>query len=209
MPSKPTNAISKLIVLLITLLIIICSLVLYFDQSDLIPIKSKYDNHIYYVRNLRDKHKAVKLLTHVRFNLIKVVNHLKHKYPDDPRILFLIKNFKPNSDNISESIGNSKYTSYTINKGQKVVFCIRQRDMKNNLCDFNTIMFVALHELTHMMTKSRDHVEEFWENMKFVLKEVITSNLNVYKYQPYHKIPREYCGTTITDTPYKHDQEVN
>ena len=34
-------------------------------------------------------------------------------------------------------------------------------------------MFVALHEITHIMTKSIGHTEEFWRNFKFILQEAV------------------------------------
>ena len=37
--------------------------------------------------------------------------------------------------------------------------------------DENTLTFVALHELSHVMTVSVGHKQEFWDNFKFILKE--------------------------------------
>ena len=31
-------------------------------------------------------------------------------------------------------------------------------------------MFVAIHELSHVMTKSIGHKQEFWDNFKFLLE---------------------------------------
>ena len=60
-------------------------------------------------------------------------------------------------------------------------------------------MFVALHELSHVMTKSIGHTEEFWDNFRFLLKEAI--NANLYKNHNFRKFPVKYCGTEITDSP--------
>ena len=62
-------------------------------------------------------------------------------------------------------------------------------------------MFVALHELAHVMTKSVGHTEEFWSNFRYLLKNSI--KLGIYKYQDFRKKPVKYCGITITDTPYQ------
>ena len=80
----------------------------------------------------------------------------------------MIDNFNP--DNITETDKDSKYTSYSVNKGEKMVFCLRSRDEKNNLVDINTIMFVAIHELAHTMTKSIGHTQEFWDKFRTLLK---------------------------------------
>jgi len=39
------------------------------------------------------------------------------------------------------------------------------------------MLFVAIHELGHLMTKSIGHNTEFWDNMRFLLKEAISANL--------------------------------
>jgi predicted metal-dependent hydrolase len=59
---------------------------------------------------------------------------------------------------------------------------------------------VALHELSHIMTTSIGHKQEFWQNFKFVLENAKEANI----YQPidYKKNPKEYCGMTINDNPY-------
>jgi hypothetical protein len=166
----------------------------------LISVKSTADGNTYIVRNLPDKVAAANLLAHVRKNLM-IVEYMYTKYPDDERVQFMHHNF--NADAISESLPYAGYTSYSVNKGEKINFCVRQRDSTNSLVDNNTIMFVALHELAHLMTKSIGHEQEFWDNMEFLLKNIMESNLNIINYVPYHKKPQEYCGTSITDTPYR------
>ena len=109
------------------------------------------------------------------------------------------KNFRP--DNISESNPGNMYTSYSINKGEKIVFCIRHKhaEINGKLVDINTIMFVAIHELAHLMTKSIGHTPEFWDNMRFLLKHSI--ELGIYKYVNYSENKEKYCGILITSTP--------
>ena len=68
-----------------------------------------------------------------------------------------------------------------------------------SLVDINTMMFVAIHELAHIMTKSVGHTPEFWDNMRFLLEEAI--KINIYKKQDFSRNPVEYCGTQITDSP--------
>mgnify|MGYP000312155023 CR=1 FL=1 len=69
----------------------------------------------------------------------------------------------------------------------------------NKLIDDNTITFVAIHELAHLMTKEIGHVPTFWDNMKYLLDVGI--KLGVYDYVDYGDTPVKYCGTKITDTP--------
>jgi hypothetical protein len=67
------------------------------------------------------------------------------------------------------------------------------------LIDINTLMFVALHELTHLMTESIGHKQEFWNNFKFMLKHA--SEEGIYDPVDYSKSPTDYCGLMIDDNP--------
>ena len=197
----------NLFLLLIILAIIVVSASMYYEgfMNDVEYVVSIRDKRQYLVRNLPDKKSAAELLSLIRGRLIKFVKFMKKKYPDDDRVKRLVKNF--NSDQISESTPDSKYTSYSVNKGEKIVFCVRQRNDKNELVDLNTMMFVSIHELAHLMTISIGHTKEFWENMKFLLKEALSKEIQLYSYQPFHEDPKPYCGTMITDTPLKRNED--
>ena len=55
----------------------------------------------------------------------------------------------------------------------------------SKLIDENTLMFVALHELSHVASKSIGHTDEFWNNFKFLIKEAET--INIYVPENYKK----------------------
>ena len=80
-----------------------------------------------------------------------------------------------NGDNIMESFEDNNYTSYSINKGEEIVFCIRAiKDGTDDLEDLNNmLMFAALHEISHVMSVSNGHTEEFWDNFRFILRDGI------------------------------------
>jgi predicted metal-dependent hydrolase len=160
-------------------------------------VKSDIDNNEYLVRNRDNKQQAADLLAKVRLKLEKIINSMKQKYPNDKSVLRMSKKFNP--DNISESGKSSQYTSYSVNKGEKIVFCIRQKDEDETLVEENTITFVSIHELAHIMTKSIGHTEEFWNNFKRLLKEAI--DLGLYNREDYQSNPKEYCGIKVTDSP--------
>jgi predicted metal-dependent hydrolase len=123
-------------------------------------------------------------------------NSMKMKLKED--IDRLISNF--NSDAFSETTPDSKYTSYSVNKGEKIVMCIRGKQ-DDNLVKENIMTFVAIHELGHLMTKSIGHEPDFWSNMRLLLKIAIDNGL--YKNVDFNKQPEPYCGVTISDTPLK------
>ena len=192
-----------LLVLIITIFIVYISVKTFYDNESIEVdyVTSDYDQKQYLVRNLPDKDEAARLLSLIKDRLVKLVTHLKQHYPQDTRIIKLYERFDP--DRISESSANNAYTSYSINKGEKIVFCLRQRDNDEHILDLNTMVFVAIHELAHIMTESVGHTQEFWNNMKFLLQIAMSSDVQIYQYQPYHKMPQKYCGTSITDTPLK------
>jgi predicted metal-dependent hydrolase len=198
------------------ILIMILYMYLETRSYEVIYTKSKIDNKEYLVRNLKDKQQAADLLAKVRAKLIKIVDHVKvvndkqlQQYASseekaklaETKEAFerLASRFQP--DNISESTPNNKYTSYSVNKGQKIVFCLRAKSKDESLVEENVIMFVAIHELGHIMTKSVGHTEEFWDSFRILLRVAI--ELKLYKNHDYGTAPVDYCGTKITDTPLK------
>ena len=188
-------------ILIYLIAIIILLGYIYFDSyyTDLVKETSEVDGKSYLVRNLPDKKEAANLIAKTKEKLIKLADYLENKFPDDPRTERIVVNFKP--DRIMESTPDSKYTSYSVNKGEKVVLCLRSRNSKEELVDENILMFVALHEMGHICTKSIGHTEEFWTNFKWLLQKSI--EIKIYKKQDFRKEPKEYCGTTITDSPLR------
>lgn len=165
-------------------------------SNEVTYVKSSIDNKEYLVRNVDDKDKAADLLASMSNRINTLMDYLVEKYDSEP-VKRLVKKFDVN--NITESSSKSKYTSYSVNKGEKIVLCIRSRDENAKLIDINTLMFVALHELAHIMTVSIGHNDEFWTNFKFLLTKAI--EVDVYKAVDYSKNPKKYCGITITDSP--------
>ena len=76
----------------------------------------------------------------------------------------------------------------------------RVKNENNNLIDEHTLMFVSIHELSHIMTKSIGHKSEFWKNFKFLLENAKESGIHTP--EDYKKKPQEYCGMKIHDNPY-------
>jgi len=81
-----------------------------------------------------------------------------------------------------------------------VAFCLNKKKQEDDLIDINTLTFVAIHELAHIMTLSEGHKQIFWQNFKFLLENA--KDANIYKPVDYKKKPQDYCGMSITDNPY-------
>ena len=159
-------------------------------------VKSKVDGRSYLVRNMPDRQQAADLLARLAVKLEKLIDHMVEKYPEDKEVNYMKQNYNP--ENISEGSEDTNYTSYSVNKGEKIVFCIRSRDGKNTLVDENTLVYVAVHELAHLMTKEVGHTDRFWKNFKRLLKEAV--KLGMYNKVNYAEKPVEYCGIKITST---------
>jgi len=154
------------------------------------------DGKKYKVQNLPDKEEAAERMSEIRRRLEKIVDHVK-QYHEEP-YKRLVEKF--NSDVLEENDLNANSTSYSENKGQKIVVCLRDKTTPPfPLIDLNIIMFVLIHEMAHLMTSSIGHTPEFWTNFRKLLHESI--QIGIYKQENYAKNPVQYCGMTITDSP--------
>lgn len=75
-----------------------------------------------------------------------------------------------------------------------------QKGNDNNLIDEHTLTFVAIHELSHVMSISIGHKSEFWGNFKFLLENA--KEAKIHEPVDYSNKPAEYCSLKITDSPY-------
>lgn len=168
--------------------------------SNTIRIKGP-DGHEYDMQNLPDKENAVKLLADIRTSLLKLYNHYKETpgLEQDPPVGRFLARFTP--DVFIENEMSSPDTSYSENKGQKIVVCLRDKTKppKYPLVEKNTVMFVMLHEMAHLMTETIGHTQEFWSNFKRILGDAV--QIGIYHPVNYAHQPADYCGMRITDTP--------
>ena len=124
---------------------------------------------------------------------------LRQTDPTKPFVALLLQNFDADPSRFSESTPDAAYTSYSVNKGEHVHMCLRQRNDKQELVDENVITFVALHELAHCGTSEVGHTPMFWNNFGWVLKQA--ESIQIYEYTDFSAHPVEYCGIHITDQP--------
>jgi predicted metal-dependent hydrolase len=164
-----------------------------------VTIRSTVDNREYKVRDLPDKQNAANLLAKLRIRLQTLMDALVQAYPHKPQVERLQRNFKADPSRFLESTPDAEHTSYSVNKGESVHFCLRQRDGSEALVDENIMTFVALHEMSHMITQSIGHNSEFWNNFGWLLREAEQRNL--YTPVNFKAHPSMYCGVTITDSP--------
>jgi len=187
------------IVLVIFIIIIVSKLYFNSDTFNLKCIISDVNGNKYCVRDRNKLELAADRLAHVNNNLNKLVNHLSKKYPEKENVQRLVNGYNPKK--IYETLPTSEFTAYSENKGEKLAFCLdTEKNSKGRLIDMNTLMYVALHEVSHIATKSIGHNDEFWNNFKFMITEA--KEINIYNPVDYQKEPARYCGMNISDNPY-------
>lgn len=180
--------------------VVIIALKIY-SESDVFNLKciiSGVDGNKYCVRERLKLQLAADLLATVTQKLKKLVAYMKEKYPERPNVERLVKNFNPKK--VKEILPTSEYTAYSENKGEKLAFCVTTTKQGNKLIDENTLTFVAIHEVAHIMTKSIGHKEEFWRNFKFLLTNAV--DIGIYTPIDYKDTPAKYCGMKINDNPF-------
>jgi len=170
------------------------------EKYEVIYVESEIDNNKYLVRESIDKQQAANNLSIIKKNIMTIVDHLFEnkdtKYKDYKQYIDQLKE-KIAYVIINESTENNSYTSYSVNKGEQIVFCLRSK-IDNNLHDINLIMYVALHELAHVASPEYGHTQLF--KKIFALITNVAIELNLYKKIKFNENPVEYCGLIISES---------
>ena len=200
------------LVILLILIIIILGVFYWYNYGKMTFIKSPLDNNFYMVRDLSDKYTAVNLLATMRLNIIKLKDHLNSKkntdYKEYKQYIEQLSN-RIHNVTISESRGNEDVkdengdnkeivTSYSVNKGEELVFCLRSRKEKDTFHTINILMYVILHEISHIACPEYGHGPLFKKIFAFFTKTAM--ELKIYEYDDYAKTPKEYCGIYLGDS---------
>lgn len=170
------------------------------NDANATPVRSQVDNQMYKVQqNLHDPQRAADLLAVLNKNVVRFISQLEKDHGDDKRVIRLRKKYHPK--NIMEGSPKNKEnsTSYSIGKGEKIVFCVRSGKNPEQFHNTNLMMFVVIHELAHLASVSYGHNGEFMENFKWLLNQAIKQKL--YNKIDFYANNTEYCGMTIRTTP--------
>lgn len=190
-----------MILVFIIILILIISIIamIYLEQKNVKYVKSNIDKIEYLVRDLPDKQSASDILARIKKNMIHLTNYLYknktgkyklyEKYID--QLNDRIKNVK-----INESDEYDIHTSYTVNKGEQIVYCLRSKNNNNEIHNFNLIMYVVLHEMAHIASPIYGHDDTFDKLFYFLTNKAI--ELGLYNKINFEKTPIEYCGLVIS-----------
>jgi len=193
----------RLDILAYVMILLIVGLCIYmYLESDAFQLKcivSTVDGNKYCVRERAKLQEAADLLAKITEKCKNLVEYVVKNNPEDERAERLKKGFHPQK--VMETLPTSEFTAYSENKGEKLAFCLnKKRKGEDNMIDEHTLMFVAIHELSHIATKSIGHKTDFWENFKFLLQNA--KEAGIHNPEDYKDKPTEYCGMKIHDNPY-------
>lgn len=181
-------------VVYIVLVFIISYIFFLLNFGKLTYIKSEVDGNFYLVNDLPDKQQAANLLGEIRNSILRLlkVSNTSTPYFDTLRSRFNDIKFMENP----VLRPNHNMTSYSINKGDRMVLCLREPvDLK--LHPINTIMYVVIHECAHVACPEIGHTPLFLKIFADLLTDSISAG--IYKDENYKLQPVSYCGIKIAE----------
>jgi predicted metal-dependent hydrolase len=186
--------------ILFSLIIIFIYIFLFLNRNNVIYIET-YTGTKYLVANDNMKQDAANLLDNIVKTMFKLKKYLYEKIKDYPDYASYIKqlndNLNEDKTTIYETDPNTNLTSYSVNKGEEVAFCLKSKKT-GQLHDINLMTYVALHEMAHIGCPETGHGELFKKVFKFLTERAI--ELNLYKKIDYNVAPVEYCGMTLSSS---------
>lgn len=183
--------ISIFVILIIFIIYYISYKYYFYDKS--VYLQSNEDNKLYLLKNTKNKYKKVEIIDKLVNSLYQLLDYLESK---DIKInesnIKKIKEKLKDSE-IMENLTNTD-TSYTINKGEKIIICLADRKT-DKLYDYNLLIYVLIHELAHIMNSTYGHDKAFKKTFRQLVD--IAEEIGIYKYEDYHKYPKQYCGMLL------------
>lgn len=121
-------------------------------------------------------------------------------------ISLILQNYNPDLLVENDPLFTFGDKTYTLNF-KRIAICIRHKNW--SFYDFNTLMFVFLHELAHTGTHPKylinngrrdNHPPMFWRVFKFILREAVEFGVIVpIRYSTENSV--DYCGIPIQNNP--------
>lgn len=196
----------------ITILLLLLVILLYinytYNENKYIKSNNDLTDNYYIIRRgekpLEFLKQSADTLAELDNRINKLISHLEN-IPEFSTMYWLkMLRFNYSKTNgvsiLSEAAIDNRYTTFTINKSD-IHVCLRSRDSSDKLYDINLLMYVLLHELSHLCNYNNNgipihgHGPEFRTIFKILVKEAII--INIYNYVDYSKTPAEYCGLIL------------
>lgn len=186
----------------IAMIIIFIYIYLFSNKNNLKYITAFNGEHFTIYSDTPENEKTkVDLLATIVENMYKLKKHLidnaKEFTEYAEHIEQLNENFNETRTQVLETNFDSDLTSFSVNKGEEVSFCLKSKKTKE-IHDLNLMMYVAIHEMSHFACPEIGHGNLFKEIFKFFIEEAI--KINVYKKVDFAQSPVEYCGMILSSS---------
>ena len=160
-----------------------------------IKVRAKYDGKVYTVRDFDNYQEAAEILARLNEDAMRLIAHMQKNFPTSPYTIALAKNY--NGDLEEETPKNlENLTSYTVDK-EKIISCLRTKKENHQLHDYNLLLYVFIHEMSHMANdRSFGHDVLFDNSFEFLLKRA--DEIGILKRIDFEKNPQNFCGLPIT-----------
>jgi len=191
-------------IIIIVLIVLIIYLLYSLNNNGL--VRANFNGETFDVQEHPDKETAVELLKKLRDNLLIIAQKsleraTSENNADYQKYITKIVN-KLNGVLIREVEKDSPYTSYSVNKGEELVFCLRNKKT-HVFYDYNKILYVAVHEIAHIGCPEIGHTKLFFELNRYLLETAKRNDM--YTFIDYNKTPEEYCGIQIFTNVLNYD----
>jgi len=187
--------------ILISIIIIFIYIFLFYNKKNIVLVSGKETTNKYLVYNDENKSMAAEMLEQIINNMFKIRDYLYaniDKYSEFTQyIKQLHLNLNKNKSLIYENDPNSKLTSFSINKGEEIAFCLKSKQT-GKIHNINLLMYVAIHEMAHIACPEIGHGNLFKKIFKFLTEIAIL--IKVYIKEDYEKEPIEYCGMILSSS---------
>lgn len=161
-------------------------------------LKSNNQDKNYLIKDTKNKYAKVQLIDSLMDSIDKLLNHIEDKGVKFDNLEINKTDIQEVKDKLkkSEILENltDTDTSYTINKGDKIVLCLANRET-DELYDYNLLIYVLIHELAHVLSPTYGHDDNFKKIFRILIDNA--EEIGIYKYEDYKQYPKEYCGMTL------------
>jgi len=186
--------------ILICIVIIFIYFFLFINRKNLVYVESHYGTK-FLVHKDNLKNEKAYLLGEIVKNIFILKNHMIKNINDFPSFRPYIEQLKNNLSEtntvIYETDPDSSLTSYSVNKGEELSFCLKSKKT-NKLHDLNLLMYVAIHEMAHIACPEIGHGKLFMKIFKKLAQEAV--KINIYTKINYSNMPVEYCGMILSSS---------
>jgi hypothetical protein len=210
---------------LIGIIVFIILVIIWVCNKNLTKVPTSDNRQYNVLSEYKNRKEAAELLARINSSIIEFMRFLKQKYHIDETedqidahnemhqhitgnskrdayliINALLDNYNPETmyENCPKNMQGE--TSYTVNKGEKMYVCLRNKTNPNKLVDYDILMFVMLHEMSHIANYNGwGHNDRFWTVFKFILHEATL--FGIYTPKNYDLYPEDYCGLLVTYQP--------